>query len=28
VAGNPWVMALLACLAASQGAELLRRRLG
>jgi hypothetical protein len=27
VAGNPWVLALLACLAASQGAELLRRRL-
>lgn len=28
VAGNPWVLALLACLGASQGAELLRRRLG
>jgi len=27
VAGNPWVLALLACLGASQGAELLRRRL-
>ncbi len=26
VAGNPWVLALLACLGASQGAELLRRR--
>lgn len=26
VAGNPWVLALLACLAASQGAELLRRQ--
>ncbi|WP_017463308.1 hypothetical protein [Dyella ginsengisoli] len=28
VAGNPWVIALLACLGASQGAEWLRRRLG
>ncbi|MGA0586438.1 hypothetical protein ACO2Q2_04785 [Dyella sp. KRB-257] len=28
VAGNPWVLALLACLGASQGAELLRRKLG
>jgi len=28
VAGNPWVLALLACLGASQGAEWLRRRLG
>lgn len=28
VAANPWVLALLACLGASQGAELLRRRLG
>ncbi|HET6433786.1 hypothetical protein [Dyella sp.] len=28
VAGNPWVLALLACLGASQGAELLRRRMG
>lgn len=28
VAGNPWVLALLVCLGASQGAELLRRRLG
>jgi len=28
VAGNPWVLALLACLGASQGAEWLRRRWG
>lgn len=28
VAGNPWVLALLACLGASQGAEMLRRKLG
>lgn len=28
VAANPWVLALLACLGASQGAELLRRKLG
>lgn len=28
VAGNPWVLALLACLGASQGAEWLRRKLG
>lgn len=27
-AANPWLLALLACLGASQGAELLRRRLG
>lgn len=27
VAGNPWVLALLACLGASQGAEWLRQRL-
>lgn len=26
VAGNPWVLALLACLGASQAAELVRRR--
>lgn len=28
VAGNPWLIALLACLGASQGAEWVRRRLG
>lgn len=28
VAGNPWLLALLACLGVSQGAELLRRKLG